>query len=74
MNYTIKLILYILSKAFLYASFIGFIYSIVMIFVESEEATYWIVRSALFLILSGIALLLYIVRKSKIPLPGRDYH
>ena len=73
MNYALKLTLYILSKAFLYAGIVGFIHSLIMLFAVPEENQYWLIRSVLFFLISCLALFLYIFRKSKIPLPGRDY-
>lgn len=73
MNYTLKFIVYILSKAFLYASALGFLHSLIMSIVDFEETRYWIIRAGLFLVISGLAMILHIIRKSKIPLPGKDY-
>ncbi len=74
MNYKIRLILYVISKVIIYLSVIGSLYSLVMIFVEQNNFEYWLIRTALFVIVTIITSVLFIIRKAKIPAAGKDYN
>lgn len=74
MNYKIRLILYVISKVIIYLSVIGSLYSLVMIFVEQNNFEYWLIRTALFVIVTNITSVLFIIRKAKIPAAGKDYN
>ncbi|MCZ7603221.1 MAG: hypothetical protein M5R37_10145 [Melioribacteraceae bacterium] len=74
MDYKIRLILYVISKAFIYASIIGLVHALVMLFVEQSNLKYWLTRMALFVLITFAAAILFIIRKGKIPAAGKDYH
>lgn len=74
MNYKIRLILYVISKVFIYLSVIGSLHALVMIFVEPNNLKYWLIRTAVFVIVTIIASALFMMRKAKIPAAGNDYH
>jgi len=74
MNYKIRLILYIISKVFIYLAVIGSLHAIVMIFVEQSDFKYWLIRTSLFVIVTIIAIVLFIIRKARIPAAGKDYN
>ena len=73
MSYKLKLILYIVSKTLLYACIIGFAFSLVMLTMDNLPLEYWLYRALSFFVILVIATILYLVRKSKFPLPGKDY-
>ena len=73
MSYKVKLILYLITKLFLIAAAFGILYSAYMLFTNLDEWIFWLAALVVNFILLGIFIGLYILRKSKFPLPGIDY-
>jgi phosphotransferase system glucose/maltose/N-acetylglucosamine-specific IIC component len=73
MNYKLRLMIYLLNKSIWYAGLVGFVYSLAMLVNRDSDLEYWVYSTIIFLAIMIIAVILYLVRKSKLPLPGKDY-
>ena len=70
---SVKWILYLSLKLSMFVAFAGIIYSIIMILVGINETKYWLIRLGAFLVAAVIIFSLQILRRSKFPIPGKDY-
>ncbi len=74
MGYKFRLVLYYLNWGIIVLSFTGIISSIIMMIIESDEQDEWLTNGLIFVILFVFFAFIYIIRKSKLPAAGKDYH
>ena len=73
MSYLTTIILYYLNLIALIISLGGIIYSVAMFFIRSNEQSKWLITGIIFLLTFILLIVLFVIRRSKIPAAGRDY-
>lgn len=73
MSYFFRLVLFLSNVMLFCGSVILCLYSLIMILVEPDEWTFRLALLGVGMAGGIISLVLYVVRKNKVPVPGIDY-
>lgn len=69
-----RIILYYLNCIALMISFGGLVYSVSMLLLHLQDYKKWLIALTIFLLLFALFLGFFIIRKSKLPLAGKDFY
>ena len=73
MHNRLRLFIYIINKTLIYLSLAVSAYFLVMLLLNFDEYLFWLGRLIASLILYFVFKILFIIRKSRIPVAGLDY-
>ncbi|MBN2018539.1 MAG: hypothetical protein JW794_10485 [Candidatus Cloacimonetes bacterium] len=64
--FTLNLIAFLVGGGF-------FVYCLVYVIINPENILHWLIKCAVSLLVTGLIIILYFVRKTHYPCPGIDY-
>jgi len=73
MSYTFKWILYIINKSLTILSLAWVIYSLTRLITNLDDWIHWLLMIGVGVVSYVLSKIIYVIRKSYFPLPGKDY-
>ncbi|MBU1099111.1 MAG: hypothetical protein KKA84_01815 [Bacteroidetes bacterium] len=73
MSYTLKWILYLINKTLTLLSLAWVIYSLIQLITNINDWIHWLLMLGVGILSYVLSKVIYVIRKSYFPLPGRDY-